>query len=79
MRGRHSYGILQMLDITETIAYTEADYIDIAVRLGLDPDWRAEIAQKMAANRYKLFDDLECVRGLEAFYRQVVREKLVAQ
>ncbi|MBL1211012.1 MAG: glycosyltransferase, partial [Geminocystis sp. GBBB08] len=34
MRGRHSYGILKMLGVTETIASCEEEYIEIAVRLG---------------------------------------------
>jgi len=36
MRGRHSYGILKMLGVTDTITKNEAEYIEIAVRLGLD-------------------------------------------
>jgi len=35
MRGRHSYGILKCC-VTDTIAKNEAEYIEIAVRLGLD-------------------------------------------
>jgi predicted O-linked N-acetylglucosamine transferase (SPINDLY family) len=76
MRGRHSYGILRMLGVPETIAQTEAEYIEIAVRLGLDTDWRREISEKIKQNCDRLFNDLECVRGLEAFYQQIVEAKL---
>ena len=72
MRGRQSYGMLQMLGVTDTIAQTEADYIDIAVRLGMEPDWRAAISAQMSRNHAKLFNDSACVTGLETFYRQVV-------
>lgn len=71
MRGRHAYGMLKMLGITETIAQTEQNYIDIAVRLGLDKQWRRTIAEKMISNHDRLFEDLACVRDLEAFYQQV--------
>jgi protein O-GlcNAc transferase len=71
MRGRQSYGMLQMLGVTETIASSEAEYIDIAVRLGLEPEWRAAIVQQMHQNQSRLFNDKACVAGLEAFYRQV--------
>jgi predicted O-linked N-acetylglucosamine transferase (SPINDLY family) len=75
MRGRHSYGILKMLGVTDTIAPTEAEYIDIAVRLGLDPEWRSEIVQQMQARHNYLYDDITCVRALEDFYRQVVQSQ----
>ena len=74
MRGRHSYGILRMLGVTETIAKDEAEYIDIAVRLGLDPQWRKSIVEKVVANHDRLYEDKTCVEALEAFYERVVEE-----
>ncbi|PHV62815.1 hypothetical protein [Cyanobacterium aponinum] len=71
MRGRHSYAILKMLGVTETIANSEDEYIDIAVRLGLDQTWRKEIKEKIEANHHNLYDDLECVRELERFFIDV--------
>jgi predicted O-linked N-acetylglucosamine transferase (SPINDLY family) len=79
MRGRQSYGALKLLGVTDTVAYTEAEYIDIAVRLGLEPEWREAIVQRMSASHANLFDDKTCVIGLEEFYRQVVHEKLAQQ
>ncbi|MBD1925183.1 tetratricopeptide repeat protein [Trichocoleus sp. FACHB-90] len=76
MRGRHSYGILRMLGVTETIAQTEAEYIDIAVKLGLDPVWRRDVAEKIKARHDYLYDDKTCVAGLEDFYKQVVQKGL---
>ncbi|WP_017293781.1 O-linked N-acetylglucosamine transferase, SPINDLY family protein [Geminocystis herdmanii] len=71
MRGRHSYGILQMLGVTDTIASSPQEYIDIAVRLGNDQLWREEIKEKIKVNHHNLYDDLECVKGLEKFYQDV--------
>nr|WP_199330422.1 tetratricopeptide repeat protein [Microcoleus sp. FACHB-68] len=76
MRGRHADSFLKMLGVTDTIAQTEAEYIEIAVRLGLDPDWRQEIAEKIRIRHDNLFDDKVCVEALEAFYKQVVQERL---
>jgi predicted O-linked N-acetylglucosamine transferase (SPINDLY family) len=70
MRGRHSYAILTMLGITDTIAHTEAEYIDIAVRLGQDPVWRADIIHRMIDRHPHLYDDRTCVAALEDFYRR---------
>ena len=75
MRGRHSYAFLKMLDITDTIANSEIEYIGIAVKLGLDSEWRNSIVERMSQNHHLLFDDKTCVEGLEAFYKQVVQNK----
>ncbi|AFZ24969.1 putative O-linked N-acetylglucosamine transferase, SPINDLY family [Cylindrospermum stagnale PCC 7417] len=72
MRGRHTDSFLKMLGVTDTIAQNEAEYIEIAVKLGLDPAWRSSIVEKMSQNCDRLFDDKVCVAGLEAFYKQVV-------
>ncbi|MBD1804465.1 glycosyl transferase family 1 [Microcoleus sp. FACHB-SPT15] len=76
MRGRHSYSFLKMLGVTDTIAQTEVEYVEIAVRLGLEPTWRQEIAERMHERHDRLYDDKTCVAGLEAFYKQVVQENL---
>lgn len=73
MRGRHSYGILNMLGVTDTIASSESEYIDIAVRLGLDSSWRCSIVERMKLHHPQLFDDKLSVEGLEAFYKQAVQ------
>ncbi|BAT55077.1 TPR repeat protein [Nostoc sp. NIES-3756] len=72
MRGRHSDSFLKMLGVTDTIAKDEAEYIEIAVKLGLDANWRGEISERMSQLHDRLFDDKFCVAGLEAFYKQVI-------
>jgi len=74
MRGRHSYAILKMLGVTDTIAKDEAEYIEIAVRLGLDPEWRDSIVERMVHRHSYLYDNKTCVEALEAFYRRVVQK-----
>lgn len=74
MRGRMSYGMLKMLGLSETIAQDEAEYIEIAVRLGLEDEWRQQIVQHIAKHKDCLFDDKVPVAALEDFYQRVVRE-----
>lgn len=76
MRGRLSYAMLKMISMTQTIAENEAEYIDVAVRLGLDPAWRLEISQCTVTHYHPLYNDTACVVALEAFYKQVVQEWL---
>ena len=76
MRGRLSTGILQTLGVTDTIAANETDYIDIAIRLAHESDWRREISMVMQARCSEVFDDPTCITALEEFYCQVVQERL---
>ncbi len=76
MRGLHAYSFLKMLGVTDTIAKNEVEYIEIAVKLGTDSQWRRDIAKRMSQQQDNLFDDRVCVTALEAFYQQVVRERL---
>ena len=76
MRGLHAYSFLKMLGVTDTIAKNEVEYIEIAVKLGTDSEWRRDIAERMSQRQDNLFDDRVCVTALEAFYQEVVRERL---
>ncbi|MDB9496042.1 hypothetical protein PN441_15470 [Spirulina major CS-329] len=71
MRGRHTDSFLKMIGVTETIAAHPDDYVQIATRLGRDPQWRDRIKTKIIQQGDRLYDDPDCVQGLEQFYRQV--------
>lgn len=73
MRGRHSYAILTMIDLHETIADSEEEYIELAVRAGCDVEWRSSIVKKIINNHTKIYNDTDCVKGLEEFYRSCVQ------
>ncbi|MEH2383013.1 MAG: tetratricopeptide repeat protein [Nostoc sp.] len=74
MRGRHSLAILQMMGIEETIASNKAEYVQIAIRLGKDAEYRQYISQQVAENKHKLYGDLKPVRALEDFILQLVNK-----
>ncbi|MDF0554321.1 tetratricopeptide repeat protein [Kamptonema sp. UHCC 0994] len=78
MRGRHSYAILKMLGMTETIAKNEVEYVKIAVRLGIEAQWRNSIAERLMQSHPYLYDDKNCVAALEAFYQRAVQEAQLA-
>ena len=65
MRGRHTGGILKILDTEETIATSKKDYIDIAVKLAEDTNFRNNIIHKIMINKNKLYNDEEPIRHLE--------------
>ncbi|PHM10622.1 tetratricopeptide repeat protein [Nostoc sp. 'Peltigera malacea cyanobiont' DB3992] len=74
MRGRHSLAILKMMGIEETIASNKAEYVQIAIRLGKDAEYRQYISQQVAENKHKLYGDLKPVRALEDFILQLVNK-----
>ncbi|MFM7477152.1 MAG: hypothetical protein ACKO2T_15940, partial [Microcystis aeruginosa] len=74
MRGRHSYAILKKLGITETIATDKNHYIEIAIRLGLDNQWRQTIKDYTTMNIDTVFNDRTSVESLERFYQSVAGE-----
>ncbi len=71
-RGRQSLGILQLLEVTETIATSEENYLEIAIKLGLDHQWRWQIIEKLQNNYANFNPDSSCVQALEEFYRSVI-------
>jgi len=74
MRSNQSVGLLTRINVTETIASSEAEYIEIASRLGQDPAWRETIKAKIKANYETLLNDTECVIALENFLLSKVKK-----
>lgn len=72
MRGRVSYGVMQTLGVTHTVALSEDEYIEIAVKLGLDSHWRKQVVEKISNHHHQLFDDKTAIAALEAFYKEAV-------
>ncbi|MEH1911368.1 O-linked N-acetylglucosamine transferase, SPINDLY family protein [Nostoc sp.] len=72
MRSRHSYGFLQAIGVTETIADNSWQYIQIAVRLAVDIDWRYSVREAMKLSINVLFDNPTATQNLEAFIKQAI-------
>lgn len=67
MRGRHTFAMLSLMGLQSLIAQNEAEYVQLAVRLGLEPAWRAEVlAQQAALADRVVFDRRDVVTALEA-------------
>ena len=65
MRSRHSYAILQQLGVTETIAHSIDEYIEIAVELGRNQGWRQSIANQYKQRQSRLFNDRSVTQSLD--------------
>ena len=76
LRARHSYAILTQLGVLDTIAHSKTEYVDIAVRLGLEPTWRKQTVKRLNAGHDLLFGDTRSVRALEDVFRRAVEESI---
>ncbi|WNC61022.1 hypothetical protein RHJ80_03485 [Thermosynechococcus sp. QS41] len=74
MRGRHTAGILTLLELPELIAPDVSAYIQKAIELGQSAEYRQFIREKIQNNLPKVFEDQAGVRSLEDFMRAAVQE-----
>ena len=72
MRGRHTCAILKILNIEETIATSKKNYVEIAVKLANDKNFRNLVVNKIKKNKNRLFNDDKPLKFLE----EIIRKKL---
>ena len=70
--------ILKMMGIEETIASSKEEYVQIAIRMGRDAEYRQYICELVAKNKHKLYNDLKPVRALEQFLFDVVGKRKIS-
>lgn len=67
MRGRQTAAMLREIGMPELIAQDRQDYLRIALRLGADAQWNAQVRKDMAKKVDCLFGNREPIRELEGF------------
>ena len=73
-RGRYTSGCYRKMGYTECVASSAEDYVRIAVSLGTDPDYRAEVETQIRSRSPLLFEDHEAVREHERLFGQLIEE-----
>lgn len=76
---RSSFSILENLGVTETIAYSGQEYVEIVARLATDPAFNTEVRKKIRAGLVQSdFVDMDgYTRNLEAAYIKALEMKEV--
>jgi protein O-GlcNAc transferase len=77
MRGRHAAAILDMMNVRDTTACTVDEYVSIASILGCNEARRKDVSSEIAANKHRVYRDLQCIAGLESFLEEAVRNPRV--
>jgi predicted O-linked N-acetylglucosamine transferase (SPINDLY family) len=73
LRGRLASGILRRMNLEELITDTGAEYVNLAVKLVTDPDYRAHIRKEIEQQRSVLFDDQSAMGPFQDFLESVAR------
>jgi predicted O-linked N-acetylglucosamine transferase (SPINDLY family) len=72
MHGRLTYAMCRQMGVLDLVAADAADYVRLAVRLGTEPDYRAEMRRRITEASSVLFADVPVVREVEGFLRSAV-------
>jgi predicted O-linked N-acetylglucosamine transferase (SPINDLY family) len=71
MRGRFASGILRRLGVTELIARSGQEYVDLAVQLAQNRTLRLGLRDRISESRQAVFNDVAPIRALEEFLATV--------
>jgi predicted O-linked N-acetylglucosamine transferase (SPINDLY family) len=72
LRGKLASGLLRRIGLTQLIASSDAQYVDLVVRLANDAAYRQVLRQRICAARGVLFGDTAPVHALEQFLASAV-------
>jgi protein O-GlcNAc transferase len=73
MRGRHSAAILTMLEMPELIASDADAYVELAIGLGLSPERRRTLKERIARHKHRLYRDAAAIEGFAAYLEAAAR------
>jgi predicted O-linked N-acetylglucosamine transferase (SPINDLY family) len=70
MRGRHTAAFLHALELPTVVESTD-EYVELAVRLGLDETYIRELSEKIKRMKYRLYRDPEVITAFESFLKEI--------
>ncbi len=73
-RGRYTLGCYRKMRLSDCVASDADDYVEIALRLGTDEDYRAAVVEQIRESAEVLFEDVQAVEEYERIFEQLVGE-----
>ncbi len=73
LRGRITYALCKQMGVLDCVAQSRQEYVQIALRLGTDADYRETVRKKILAAGSLLFECGTGIRELEEFLKRAVR------
>lgn len=76
LRSRHTMAMLERLELPELIATNEADYLERAIRLAHDTEWRSALRRRVRERKSSLYGDRRVTGSFVEFLRLACTGKL---
>jgi predicted O-linked N-acetylglucosamine transferase (SPINDLY family) len=76
VRGRYTFGFYRTMQIEDCIALSTRDYIEKAIKLGTDQEWRAHLVDKICERNEILFNSHAAVGEYNRIFERLVDEAL---
>ena len=76
LRNRQTFSFYRMMQFTELIVDSQGAYIELALKLAHDSDYRAYASKEVLERCHVLFDTVEVTRELERFMETAAREAI---
>lgn len=74
LRGRYAVALYRLMGVTDTVAESAEDYVDIAVRVATDFDLRTDLEQRIEAAAPRVFEDMTHVQALHDVLTELAGE-----
>ena len=74
LRGRITNALYQQMGMTDLVVNSPENYVDLAVRLATDLDFRRAISEKILASCPVLFEDQRAIDAYAEFFSGVARK-----
>lgn len=72
LRGRITYAQYQMMGMTECCVASPAQYIELAVKIGTDPNYRKQLSGKLNERSSRIFERQENIFAIEEFFTSIL-------
>ncbi len=72
LRGRYALALYRLMGVTDTVAESAEDYVDIAVRVATDIDFRTDLEHRIEAEAPRVFEDMTHVQALHDVLTELV-------
>jgi protein O-GlcNAc transferase len=74
-RGAFTEGCFKVIDVLDTVAHSQEEYVQIAVELGKSPEKRHAFRQKLLAQNAPLLKNALAPKALEKFFLEAIQKR----
>ncbi len=68
LRGRITYALYKQMGVMDCVAASPREYVEIALRLGMDRGQRQAVREKILGGHGELYENSAGIRELEEFF-----------